>query len=178
MTNNTQPADPADNGHACREKVPTPKIQAVTRNEMGQVLVRMAGVDEPIVDARIARCFPWSLPQAYISIRNKEGKEIVLLNSLDDLDEASREVVREELRDKVFNPKITRIVEHKTEFGVTSVTAETDRGRVIFQVRTRDDIRILSATRLLFRDADGNTYEVVDLTALDAPSRKFLENYL
>ncbi len=178
MTNNTQPTDPAGNGHVSCEQAAGPRVQAVTRNDMGQVIVRMAGADEPILDARIARCFPWSLPQAYISIRNKEGKEVVLLETLDELDEASRAIVREELHDKVFNPKITRIVEHKTEFGVTSVTAETDRGQVIFQVRTRDDIRILSGTRLLFRDADGNTYEVADVNALDAPSQKFLENYL
>ena len=60
---------------------------------------------------------------------------------------------------------------------MTSITAETDRGRVIFQVRTRDDVRVLSATRLLFRDADGNTYEVADSSALDAASRKFLQDY-
>jgi hypothetical protein len=101
-----------------------------------------------------------------------------LLTTLDDLDEASRAIIQQELRDKVFNPKITRIVEHSTEFGITSVTAETDRGPLIFQIRTRDDVRILSASRLLFRDADGNTYEVADVTALDAVSQKFLENYL
>ena len=89
-----------------------------------------------MVDARVARCFPWSVPQAYVSIRNKEGKEVVLLKTLDELDEASRAIVQQELHDKVFNPKITRIVEHKSEFGVTSITAETDRGPVIFQIRT------------------------------------------
>ena len=49
---------------------------------------------------------------AYVSIRSKEGKEIVLLKALDDLDEASRAIVQLELHDKVFNPKITRVVEH------------------------------------------------------------------
>jgi hypothetical protein len=177
-TNKSQSAEPSGNGHVGRGEGPAGNVEGITRNDTGQLVVRIAGAAEPIVDARVARCFPWSVPQAYVSIRNKDGKEVVLLKTLDGLDEASRAIIQLELRDKVFNPKITRIVEHDTEFGVTSVTAETDRGPVTFQIRSRDDVRILSASRLLFRDADGNTYEVSDVMALDAASQKFLENYL
>ena len=178
MMNDLQSVEPSGNGHIGNGQGPAGKVEGITRNDTGQLVVRIAGQVEPIVDARVARCFPWSVPQAYVSIRNKEGKEVLLLKTLDELDEASRAIVREELHDKIFNPKITRIVDHATEFGVTSVTAETDRGPVIFQIRSRDDIRILSAARLLFRDADGNTYEVSDVTSLDAASQKFLQNYL
>jgi hypothetical protein len=177
-SNDSQPVEPSGNGHVGHGMGPAGKVEGITRNDTGQLVVRIAGTAEPIVDARVARCFPWSVPQAYVSIRNKDGKEVVLLTTLDDLDEASRAIIQQELRDKVFNPKITRIVEHSTEFGITSVTAETDRGPLIFQIRSRDDVRILSASRLLFRDADGNTYEVADVMSLDAVSQKFLENYL
>ncbi len=170
------PADPSGNGHLPPGH--PGKVQSITRNEAGQLTVCLEGRDEPIPDARVARCFPWSLPETYISIRNKDGKEVALLKTLAELDPASRAIVQQELHDKVFNPRITRIVEHKTEFGVTSITAQTDRGPVTFQIRTRDDIRILSTTRLLFRDADGNTYEVADLLALDPASQEFLQNYL
>ena len=135
------------------------------------------GRAEPVVDARVARCFPWSLPDYYVAIRDKEGKELALLATLDDLDAASRQVVREELADKVFNPKIHRITDHRNEFDVISITAQTDRGEVTFQIRSRDDVRMLSDTRALFRDADGNTYELTDLNALDPASRKWLEDY-
>lgn len=177
MVNDSQSVEPSGNGQASSGQGGA-RIESITRNDTGQLVVRLVGVAEPIVDVRVARCFPWSVPQAYVSIRNKEGKEVVLLKSLDELDEASRAIVQQELYDKVFNPKITRIADHRTEFGITSVSAETDRGPVIFQIRSRDDIRILSATRLLFRDADGNTYEVADVTTLDAYSQKFLQNYL
>jgi hypothetical protein len=175
--NDSQSVEHSGNGHAPGGQGPA-RIESITRNDTGQLIVRLAGAAEPILDARVARCFPWSVPQAYVSIRNKEGREVVLLKTLGELDEASRAIVQMELRDKIFNPKITRIVDHRTEFGITSVSAETDRGPVIFQIRSRDDIRILSASRLLFRDADGNTYEVADVTALDAHSQKFLQNYL
>jgi len=153
-------------------------IERVVRNEIGQLVVHVKGRDEPVVDARVARCFPWSLPDSYISIRDKDGKEIVLVKELAELEPASREVIEQELRDKVFNPKIRRVVDYKSEFGVTSITAETDRGTVTFQLRSRDDVRTLSPTRALFRDADGNIYELADLNALDSASRKRLEEYL
>jgi len=152
-------------------------IEKVSRNEIGQLVANVKGREVPVVDARVARCFPWSLPDRYIAIRDKDGKELALLDTLAELDAASRTVVEQELDDKVFKPAITRVVDHKSEFGVTSITVETHRGRVTFQIRSREDVRVLSPTRALFRDADGNTYELADLDALDSASRKILADY-
>ena len=148
----------------------------VSRNDAGQIVIRVGDGDE-VVDGKVARCFPWSVPEMYVSLRDADGKEVVLLKTIDELDADSREIVVEELRDKVFNPKVRRIAEFKHEFGVTTVRAETDRGDVSFQIRSRDDVRVLSPTRALFRDVDGNTYELADLTALDPASQKHLQQY-
>ena len=153
------------------------RVLSVERTEAGQIVVQLSGRKDPVTDAKVVRCFPWSVPDSYVSIHTSEGKEAAMIKSLDVLDETSRMVVEEELRDKVFNPKILRITDFKDDFGVTSITAETDRGSVTFQIRTRDDVRVLSATRALFRDVDGNTYELADLTALDNPGRKYIERY-
>lgn len=153
------------------------RITAVTRNSKGELVVRIKDRPEPAVDARVARCFPWTCPDGYVAIRDKDGKELALLRTLDDLPQPHRGLIEQELRDKVFNPQIQRIVDYKNEFSVVSITAETDRGRVTFQIRARDDIRILSATRALFRDADGNVYELRDLSAMDEASRKWLYEY-
>jgi len=153
------------------------RIISIERNSAGQLVARLEGREDPIVDVRIVRCFPWSVPDSYVSVRGADGKEVAMLRSIDELDEASRSVVDEELRDKVFNPKILRIVDYKHEFGVTQIQAETDRGEVTFQIRSRDDIRILSAKRALFRDVDGNTYELPDVTALDATGQNYLQRY-
>jgi hypothetical protein len=152
-------------------------VQSIAVNELGQIVLRLAGRDESVVDVRVARCFPWSLPETYISICDKDGKELVLLRDLLGLPPESRELIRRELRDKVFSPRIQRVLTCKSEFGVTSITALTDRGEVTFQVRSRDDIRILSATRAIFRDADGISYELADLNALDPVSQKHLRDF-
>ncbi len=163
------PAHPAE---------PASRVSRIERNQLGQLVVHLDGAADPVTDAVAARCFPWTIPDAYISLRTRDGKEVALLKTLADLDDASRRVLENELRDKVFNPRIRCITAHTREFGITSITAETDRGRVTFQIRSRDDIRMLSATRMVFRDADGITYEVADLAALDPASRRFLEAYL
>ena len=82
-----------------------------------------------------------------------------------------------ELREKVFVPKIRRITKYTAEFEVVYISAETDRGEVTFQIRDRDDVRLLSPTRALFRDVDGNVYEVEDISILDHTSRKHLDQY-
>jgi hypothetical protein len=152
-------------------------VMKITRNEAEQLVVQMDGKDAPVVDAHVARCFPWSLPDSYVSIRDKEGKELALLKTLEELEPASRKIVQGELAEKVFNPKIRRIINYRSEFGVISITAQTDRGEVTFQIRSRDDVRLLSNTRAMFRDADGNTFELADLNKLDRASRKWLEDY-
>jgi len=155
-----------------------PRIRRVERNGGGDLVLHLHGSDEPVVGVVLARCFPWALPESYISVRSGDGHEIVLLKTLDELDPISREIVEAELRNKIFNPKILRILEYKHEFGISSITAETDRGRAVFQFRGRDDVRFLSATRLLFRDADGNTYELPDTRLLDPASQKHLNRNL
>ena len=152
-------------------------IESISRNQAGQIVVKLAGRPDPILDARVVRCFPWSLPDNYVSVRDSNGKEVAMLKTFESLDPESTSVVVAELTDKVFNPKILRILDFKDEFGVTYIKAQTDRGEVTFQIRSRDDVRVLSSSRALFRDVDGNTYELTDLTALNAAGRRYLQRY-
>jgi len=153
------------------------RVRKLARNPKGQLVVHLEGHDKPIVDVRLRRYFPWSLPEEYLSLRDADGKELAMLHTLHELDPDSRHVAEEELAKKVFNPKITRVISHKREFGLTTMTAETDRGQVTFQFNSREDVRILSPTRGLFRDINGNTLEVADLHALDAASQRYLDRY-
>lgn len=164
----------ADAASAERE---TSRVEKVQRDQAGRLVVHLAGRDQPVVDAAVARCFPWSLPDAYISVRDSKGREVAMLTSLDELETDSRSVVEDELREKIFNPKILRITDLRDEFGVVTIKAETDRGEVSFQVRGRDDVRVLAGGRALLKDVDGNTYELPDVNKLDHTSRKHFLQY-
>jgi hypothetical protein len=158
--------------------VEQPKILRMECDSAGKLKAFLVDQDEPVEDVRVARCFPWSLPEDYISVRDPQGREIVLLTSLDELDDTSRDIVREELAHKVFNPRIQCVKHCATEFGITSMTVETDRGEVTFQLGSRDDVRHLSATRVLLNDVDGNIYEVPDVSRLDGDSQRRLAMFL
>jgi len=147
------------------------------RNGRGELTAHIPGLDAPAEKVGVARCFPWSLDQEYISVRDSDGKELVLLRTLDGLDAETVALIERELRERFFVPKIHQVVNHSAEFGIISITAETDRGQVDFQIRDREDVRLLPGFRAVFRDVDGNVYEVPDMTTLDAASRKHLEQY-
>ena len=153
------------------------RIRTLERNAKDQIVAHIEGSDEPVVDVHIRRYFPWSDPEEYFSIRNADGKELAMLRTLHELDPGSREIAEAELAHKVFNPKITRVLSHKREFGLTTMVAETDRGSVTVQFNSREDVRILSPTRGLIRDINGNTLEVPNLHEMDAVSQRFLQRY-
>jgi len=153
------------------------RLERLERNAKGELIAHLAGRDTPHEDVSVHRCFPWTLTDQYVSIRDDDGKEIVLLRSLDGLPAATRDLIEQDLAEKFFVPKIKRISSYRAEFGVVYISAETDRGDVTFQIRNRDDVRILSSRRGLFRDVDGNIYEVEDLLALDRASQRHIEGY-
>jgi len=154
----------------------TPPAQVLLRrNGRGDIEAQVNG--KTVVNVKVARCFPWSLKDRYISIRDKDGKEVALLESASGVDALTQAILEQELRDHCFVPKILKIRSHQSEFDVVTITAETDRGEVSFQIRSRDDVRTLSAKRALFRDVDGNIYEIEDISQLDRASQRHLERY-
>ena len=153
------------------------RLIKLERKPNGELVAYLSDRDEPVEQVRVARCFPWSCRDGYVSISDSQGRELVLLVDLEGLEPATRELIEQELREKFFVPKILRILDYKAEFDVVSISAETDRGQVTFQIRDRDDVRLLSPTRALFRDVDGNIYEIEDFTALDRASQRRLEQF-
>jgi len=153
------------------------RVTRIERSAAGQLVVHLAGAESPVTDVKLTRYFPWSMPDAYVSIRTEQGREVAALTDLEELDPDSRETLESELRDKVFNPKLLRVLEYRHEFGISYIKAETDRGQVTFQFRGRHDIRLLSPTRALIRDVDSNTYELPDLNRLDPTSQRYLQRY-
>lgn len=156
---------------------PHGRLTELTRKDTGELVATFANAAEPFVDVRVARCLPWSEPDSLISIRDDDGKELVLLETLDDLPEDTRKLVEEELFDKHFSPRVLKVLSLDEKFGFVTIEAETDRGRVQFQIKGRDEVRALSATRCVLKDVDGNMYEIPDVTLLDAESRRSIVEY-
>ena len=133
-------------------------------------LVRDGEKYEPLEPRRL---FPVSSLNTYITLLDKDGIEVAVIRSLEDLDKSSKEVINESLIDYYLVPTITRIIDVHEKYGTLRWTVETDRGIKTFDIRNRNhDIKVYPDGRVRVRDADDNRYVIDDYRALDQKSRK------
>jgi len=126
-------------------------------------------------EVEVRATFPLTSIGQFVRLQTRNGEEIGLIPDLRDLPEESRVVVMQELERRYFFPEIRRIDSITARYGVTTWDVETDRGRVRFEVSTRDDIKRLPDGQIVIRDADGNRYRVRNWDRLDPRSRALLE---
>jgi hypothetical protein len=143
-----------------------------------QRLVLMDAAGTAHVDVEPVRCFPISGPDQWIAICDAQGRELVRIRDLSELDPALRASLERELAGHEFVPAIVRIseVEEGPEFCQWHV--ETDRGPISFQANDEGAVRRLDERRVMILDTTGIRYLVMDLAALDKPSQRILERYL
>lgn len=131
--------------------------------------------EEQYTDVSVHQMFPLSYPDSLITLCDKFGNEIGVLVEPSRLDEASRNVLHEELQMAYFIPEIQRIKLIKEEYGLTRWEVDTNRGPRTFEVRSRYDIRPMGQGRFIVRDMDSNRYDIPDINELDPVSRSLLE---
>lgn len=125
------------------------------------------------------RAFPIQSPDVGIAIVSPDGKEVVWIERLADLQQADQDLIREELAGREFMPVIERI-ESVTSFSTPCTWAvQTDRGATRFVLRGDEDIRRLgSEGTLLIADSHSIQYLVRDQYALDAASKRILDRFM
>ena len=155
----------------------TSQAFTLSRNPFGKLLLTCADGTrhEGVVPVR---AFPISAPERGIALVSTDGKELVWIEQLADLDAAARQLVAEELAGREFMPQIQRI---RSVSGFTTPSVwevDTDRGPTAFTLKGEEDIRRLAAPMLLIADSHGVQYLIRDFAALDRTSRKLLDRFL
>jgi hypothetical protein len=142
----------------------------------GAVWPRVAIADESVIlAAQIKRVFPLSNPSEYISVQDGAGKEVGILRRLEGLDPDSHRIFAEELDRRYFTPKIEAIEYLKMEAGMWHFKVRTQRGPTEFYVRNwRDSAFEIAANRWQIHSVDGGRFDIPNLEALDAQSRKLM----
>jgi hypothetical protein len=162
-------------------KVLNPETARLGRDDLRRLVIKTqngAGETETFEDVRLVRSFPLTCPDRWIGVTDSEGRHLGMIAALDQLDEATRALVDEELEKRYFIPTISRVVSFKIKMGVHSWDVISNRGPRRFDVRERDDYRPLKNNRLIIRDVDGNRYEIEDYLALDARTIDQIEQVL
>ena len=127
--------------------------------------------DKEYTNLRPRRVFPLSGKANYISFLDDKGKEVALLTRPRKLDKESREALDEALGRMYYVAKITRVDSINEKWGVSHWEVETNRGYAAFEVADRSSIRRLGRGRIMVTDADGNRFEIEDLSQLDEHSQ-------
>jgi len=124
------------------------------------------------------RAFPLTAPDHGISLVGQDGRELLWIDRMNDLPDASRTLIAQELAARDFAPVLLRL--HRvSSFGVPSTwQVDTDRGPASFVLKAEEDIRRLDGGALLIASAHGVQFRIPDPKALDRPSRKLLERFL
>ena len=141
------------------------------RRDDGQL---WASVDGDEAAVRVHRCFPWSEPGQFLSLRDTENEEFALVRSIDDLEPASRRVLEGAIAEAGFVLDIRSIDEVEEEIEIRSWKVETRQGPRTFQTRLDDWPMDVPGGGIVIRDVAGDLYHVADPDALDARSRTWL----
>jgi hypothetical protein len=172
-----KPTPPSAGRDAAPDASTAPRPFGLVRDAWGRLVLidadgrRHAGL-EPV------RAFPLSDPNRFISLCDAQGREVVCVESLDDLAPATRQVLEDELALREFVPVIQRILRISGETSPSDWDVETDRGTARFTLDSEDDVRRLGADRVLITDTQRLRYHVPDLRKLDPASRRLLERFL
>lgn len=120
------------------------------------------------------RCFPWSELGRFLSLRDTQNDEFVLVESLDELCTMSKRVLEDALVEAGFVLEVTGITDVDEEVEIRTWRVETRQGKRTFQTRLDDWPTQLSRGGIVIKDVAGDLYHVADPEGLDDRSRKWL----
>ncbi len=149
----------------------------LSRNAFGRLMFAPAdgGTPEEVIPVR---AFPIESETEKIALVGQGGHELAWIETLNDLPEASRRLLQEELNSREFMPEIQRIVAVSGYATPCVWTLETNRGNTQLVLRSEQDIRRISMSKLLISDSHGVHFLVRSIESLDRASRRFLDRFL
>jgi len=152
-----------------------PHQPSLTSGADGRLRAEVGGRAVSVV---VRRCFPWSEPGKFISLRDDENVEVVLVEDPSSLDEGSRLVLEQALAAAGFVLEVTRVIAVEEEIEIRHWKVETRQGERTFQTRLDDWPRVLPGGGVLIRDVAGDLYHVPAPETMDRTSRELMYSFV
>jgi hypothetical protein len=137
----------------------------------GRLRAGTSGATRPVV---VRRCFPWSEPSRYISLRDADQGEVALVRDPKELSPASRQALDLAMAEAGFVFEVTRVIEVEEEVEIRHWKVDTRQGLRSFQTRLDDWPRALPGGGFLIRDVAGDLYRIPEPEGMDKVSRDLL----
>jgi len=124
------------------------------------------------------RSFPVAAPDEGIALVNIDGKELLWIPNLSQVESKARANIQKAITQREFMPQILKLYGVSSFITPSTWNIETDRGRTALLLKGEEDIRRLSGTVLLVTDGHGIQFLIRDLAQMDRTSRKLLDRFL
>jgi hypothetical protein len=124
-----------------------------------------------VTPVKVRRCFPWTAPARFVSLRDAEEEEVALVRDLDELEADSRRALEVSLAEAGFLLEIVGVDRVEDEIEIRTFHVRTRQGPRRFQTLRDEWPRPLPGGGILLRDVAGDLYRVGDPAQLDPPSR-------
>ena len=148
---------------------PAGRALRLERRPDGQLWATSGSGPRPV---SVRRCFPWSAPGKYISLRDRDDEEVGWVRDLAELDPGSRAALGRALVEAGFVLEIEKIDQVEDEIEIRTFEVRTRQGPRRFQTLRDEWPRELPGGGLLIRDVAGDLYFVRDPGSLDRGSRR------
>lgn len=146
----------------------------IERTPEGQLRVHREG---QIIPVMIRPCFPWSASRQFLSLRDRDQAEVLLIEDLEQLSQPEQEAILQALLESEFTLEIRKIHSVTRHFEMRIWKVDTTHGPRTFEIRIDDWPRQLPHGGLAISDLAGDLYTITDQSALDERSRKLLFAY-
>jgi hypothetical protein len=146
-------------------------VLVVERRTDGRLWADTGGDAVPV---SLVRCFPWTSPGRYLSLRNDEDVEVAFVADPAALDPDSQAVLEEALHAARFVLEVTAIEEIEEDVEIRRWRVCTRQGPRQFQTTLEQWPRPAPDGGLLVEDVAGDLFHVPPAAELDAKSRKLV----
>ena len=132
----------------------------------------------------LRRIMPLQQPTEYISVADSDNKEIGILKAIADLPKAQQDIVNHELDNRYYSPEVLEVMSVQDKLGYVYMEMRLKNKQGIEYTKNcavKDvsrNIRMLSNTRVIIFDVDGNRYMINDVSNLNRQSMRKLDAYL
>ena len=127
---------------------------------------------------RLARAFPHSNPDRFVSLMDELGHEIGIIENPKKLDDTSRNLLEAELKAIYFVPTISAITSVVSKGTGSQWTVDTDDGEYTFRILGRDALKGNEPPAVEITDEHGKRYRIDNYWDLDAESRDLTSDLL
>lgn len=152
------------------ETAPAESLTLEYRSD-GRLWARRGGDARPVW---VRRCFPWSEPERFLSLRDDDDREFAAVVDPTRLEPASRAALAAALVAAGFVFAVTRVVAIEEEVEIRYWRVETRQGPRSLATRLDDWPRALPGGGLLIRDVAGDLYHLAAPAAMEKHSRELL----